>query len=151
MKNWKSITEFDEKVKQMIESAKNYEPKMAFRWLVEFPDEFHIPSFTIQKCQLPIYSNGAWQKIKIQLTDPICPSSAVGLMKMIKHCETMSYPDILFTYYIHTLDPTARRVETWEIDVEDIEIQLADLDYSADGIQLHTIIIQPHDVKLIDE
>ena len=148
-------TEFRKVVDENQEMMKNLEPKMSFRWLVEFPEEFSIPAYLIQKCQLPKYKDGAWQIMTIEFIDTIVSSSSEGLMNLINHCEQLEFNPILFTYIIHVLDPVNDSIERWQIEVEAISVEFGELDYNTNNdsqkqLLMHKLFITPASVKLLD-
>jgi hypothetical protein len=122
-----------------------YEPKRNHRFVVEFPEQFNIESFAVQKINKPKFSNGKWENIKVEFVDLIGPSTSQSLFGIVKFLENNKNDSkILFELKIKSLDPTGVEVEEWLIYVEEVSIiNFGELDYGDDGIQKPYLIIKP--------
>ena len=122
------------------------EPKKNDRFVVVFPEEFKIDSFTVQKINKPKFENGKWKNIGITFIDPIACSPSHGLYKIIdlKNKEENTNEKPLFEFVIKSLDPIGETVETWKILVEEVVvIDFGELDYSNSEMQTSIMIIKP--------
>jgi hypothetical protein len=120
----------------------SYEPKKNNSFIVEFPTEFDIPSFAVNRITNPKHINGEWADIHIVFCDPIYPSTTLGLYKLIKYNQN-------FIIKIKSLDPIGTNVETWIITVGNtFKIDFGNLDYSNDELQTIKMDLTPINCQL---
>ena len=62
-----------------IKAPFKFELKFANRFLVEFPEEFNIDSWCIQKISKPKFTDGKWENIRIEFIDIVSPSTSKNL------------------------------------------------------------------------
>lgn len=79
---------------------------------VEFCKEIGIPSWIVQSTTLPQYVDEAWQPIELHLWDPINPSTAHSLHKVIEQSPGE------FSLTISYLDPAGLKVGTWLVSFD---------------------------------
>ena len=129
---------------------KQYEPKRNNRFLVEFPEQFNVQQWGVQKINKPKFSDGKWENIKIEFIDPIAPSTSQSLFKIVEFLKTnVNDSKTLFDVKIKSLDPTGVEVEEWVVNVEKVlTINFGELDYSDDKIQQPYLILKPLDCIL---
>ena len=130
------------------------EPKRPNRFMVEFPHDFNIPSYVIQKITRPklrfIENDYHWDNIELELIDLIGPSTTAGLMTMVEFCKnwdiarTNNQP--LFSFLLTDLDPTGLNVGVWIIDVK--ELVLVDF---GDNDEIENAIKDYQEDKNVDE
>jgi len=122
-----------------------YEPKRNSRFLVEFPEQFNVQQWSIQKINKPKFSDGKWENIKVEFIDPIAPSTSQSLFKVVEFLKTnVNDSKTLFSIKIKSLDPTGVEVEEWVINVEKVlTIDFGELDYGDDKIQQPYLILKP--------
>ncbi len=122
-----------------------YEPKRNDRFLVEFPEQFNVHQWSIQKINKPKFTDGKWENIKVEFIDPIAPSTSQSLFKIVEFLKiNVNDSKILFNIKIKSLDPTGVGVEQWVIDVEKVlTINFGELDYGDDKIQQPYLILKP--------
>jgi hypothetical protein len=122
-----------------------YEPKRNDRFLVEFPEQFNVQQWSIQKINKPKFTDGKWENIKVEFIDPIAPSTSQSLFKIVDFLKiNVNDSKILFNIKIKSLDPTGVEVEEWVIDVEKVlTINFGELDYGDDKIQQPYLILKP--------
>ena len=127
-----------------------YEPKRNNRFLVEFPEQFNVQQWSIQKINKPKFSDGEWENIKIEFVDPIAPSTSQSLFKIVEFLKTnVNDSKTLFDIKIKSLDPTGVEVEEWIVNVEKVlTISFGELDYGDDKIQQPYLILKPLDCIL---
>jgi hypothetical protein len=127
-----------------------YEPKRNNRFLVEFPEQFNVQQWSIQKINKPKFSDGKWENIKIEFIDPIAPSTSQSLFKIVEFLKTnVKDSKTLFDIKIKSLDPTGVEVEEWIVNVEKVlTISFGELDYGDDKIQQPYLILKPLDCIL---
>lgn len=125
--------------------ATQYEPKRNSRFLVEFPEQFNIQQWSIQKINKPKFSEGKWENIKIEFIDPIAPSTSQSLFKIVEFLKTnVNDSKTLFDVKIKSLDSTGVEVEEWVVNVEKVlTINFGELDYGDDKIQQPYLILKP--------
>jgi len=123
----------------------HYEPKRNNRFLVEFPEQFNIESWVVQKINKPKYTNGVWEDIKIEFIDPIGPSTSQSLFGIVNFLKTNNSNDKkLFDVKIKSLDPTNIEVEEWIINVEKIlTINFGDFNCNDNEIQQPYLVLKP--------
>ncbi len=132
------------------------EPKRDSRFIVEFPTEFNIESWCIQGATKPLWVNGEWQNIEIELIDPIGPSMSVAIVSLMEFFKKnkpglFSKKKSLFSINIKSLDPTGVEVEKWTIGIEKlISVDFGSFHYGSDDIQKISIILKPSDCILKD-
>jgi hypothetical protein len=122
-----------------------YEPKKNDRFLVEFPEQFNVQQWAIQKINKPKFTDGKWENIKIVFNDPITPSTSQSLFKIVEFLKiNVNDSKILFNIKIKSLDPTGVEVEEWVIDVEKVlTINFGEFDYSDNTMQQPYMVIKP--------
>jgi hypothetical protein len=124
-----------------------YELKKTNRFLVEFPEQFNIETWAVQKINKPKYTNGVWEDIKIEFIDPIGPSTSQCLFEIVnflKRNVNDSNDKKLFDIKIKSLDPTGVDVEKWVVNVEKVlTINFGELDYDSDKTQQPCLILKP--------
>ncbi len=127
-----------------------YEPKTNNRFLVEFPEQYNIPSWVIQKINKPKFTNGEWENIRVEFIDLIKPSTSQSLFKIISFLKTNKNDNsTLFEINIKMLDSIGVEVEKWTIYVEKVlTINFGDLNYGDNQIQELYLIIKPLDCVL---
>jgi hypothetical protein len=124
----------------------SYEPKRNNRFIVEFPEEFNITTFTVQKVSHIKFEYGSWNDIKITFVDPISLSSSRGLLKIIDFINTtpQKKDNALFKIKIKLLEATGKEIECWNIIVKEVlSIDLGGFDYSDDGLKQPKILLRP--------
>ena len=122
------------------------EPKNNNGFAVEFPEEFRIESFAVQKINKPKFSNDEWENIKIEFIDVVEPSTSAGLYLIVEFLQKNVSNDskILFDIKIQSTDPVGSPVEEWVVSVaEVITIDFGDLDYDSKDIQRPYMIVKP--------
>jgi len=122
-----------------------YEPKRNNRFLVEFPEQFNVQQWVVQKINKPKFSDGKWENIKIEFIDPIVPSTSQSLFKIVEFLKTnVNDSKTLFNIKIKSLDPTGVEVEEWVVNVEKVlTINFGELDYGDVKIQQPYLILKP--------
>jgi hypothetical protein len=123
-----------------------YEPKRNNLFLVEFPKQFNLKSWTIQKINKPNYTNNKWENIKIEFIDTIAaPSASQSLFKIVEFLKTNENDSkILFEIKINSLDPTGVAIDEWVVYVKNVPtINFGELDYSNDELQTPFLIVEP--------
>lgn len=119
-----------------------YEPKMKNRFLVEFPEQFKIESWMVQKINKPKFTNSQWQDIKIEFVDAVAPSTSQALFKVIEN-------EAPFVFNIKILDPTGIEVEEWVVHVKRIlTVDFGELDYAITEVQRVSMTVRPHNCVL---
>lgn len=150
---------------------KQYEPKRNHRWVLIFdeneedilgstthikPSDNIIQSWFLKETCRPSYTTkyisifgfniklrSKWDNIKMVLLDPIGPSAAQAVWKLLKSKEN-------FDYKLQMLDPTGVPVEEWDIKgCELISVDFGSLSYDNDEIANITLVVKPKDVKLL--
>ena len=120
------------------------EPKRENRFVVEFPEEFNIESYTVQTCTRPKLINYEWQNFVITLIDVICPSTSKAIKNMIDYCQENKNEEILFEFKIKSLDPVGVDVQTWTISVKElVEVDFGHCDYDNGDISMIKVILKP--------
>lgn len=121
------------------------EPIRNNRFVVEFPNEFVLESYFVQKISKPKFINYEWQNIEIFFIDVIGPSTSKVLVDVANYCaKRKDINKILFDFSIKTLDPTGVEIEHWKICVEKlIEIDFGNFDYSDESLAMIKMIIKP--------
>ena len=165
--NLLSDEEYEENLKFKFNNnryAPIYEPKRKNRYLITFPEKFHIQQYVIQKAERPrmkvirkkilgfeISKKVVWDDIVIKFIDPIGPSTSQALMGLV-------YPDknkhrIIdeeFNFNIEMIDPTGTVVERWLLENCKIKsIDFGDLSYSSDEVATCTMTIKIGDAILL--
>lgn len=131
-------------------NATRYEPKMNNKFLVEFPEEFNVQPWSVQKTNKPKFTDGKWEDIKIEFTDPIAPSTSQSLFNIVYFLKTnVTDSKTLFSIKIKQLDPTDVVIEEWIVNVEKVlTINFGELDYDDDKMQKPFLILTPLDCIL---
>jgi hypothetical protein len=148
------------------------EPKRENRFVVEFPSEFGIESYVVQKINKPriqfvstpyknpdgshtiINSDYKWDNFEIEFLDIIGPSTSAKLLNMVNICKNRREKIAdkkapLFTFYIKSLDPTGVEIEKWKITVAELlDVNFGDLDYGSDKLQFCKVVLKPLDCEL---
>ncbi len=120
--------------------ASEHEPKVDFRFRTEFPQEFGINSWVVDKISCPKMKKGllftTWEDISIEMLDPIHPSSSEALYKIQDKKN--------FIITLSSLDPVGEIVESWHIHVEKFKsIDFGGtLAYSDDSIKKVTAVMK---------
>jgi hypothetical protein len=147
---------FEEKPKTNVVGSANieYEPKRKSRFVVEFPDDFELPSYLVSYVTKPkLNIHYEWCDMEIRFIDIIGPSTSHKLYELAKICldkkKLHNEDSELFNFSIFQLDPTGIRVEQWIIEVKDIEINFGNLDYSSDELSEVKMKIIPRDCILV--
>lgn len=118
-----------------------YEPKKNNRFFVEFPEQFNVRAWSVQKINKPKFTDGKWEDIKVEFIDVITPSTSQSLFKIVNFLQ-MHKP--AFDVKIKSLGPVHDVVEEWVISVEKVlTINFGDFDYSDDTIQRPYMILKP--------
>lgn len=122
-----------------------FESKRNNRFLVNFPKEFNLESWAVQKINKPKFTDEKWEDIKIEFIDPIVPSTSQSLFEIINFLKTNKNDnEILFEIKIISLDPTGIEIEEWIIYVGKVlTINFGELSYSDNGIQQPYLILKP--------
>ena len=122
-----------------------FEPKRNNRFLVEFPKQFNIQQWSIQKINKPKFTGGNWENIKIEFVDPIGPSTSQGLFQIVEFLKNnKNESKCLFEIKIKSLDPTGVEVEEWVVYIGEIlTINFGELDYGDDKIQQPFLVAKP--------
>lgn len=129
-----------------MDDMRNYEPKRNNRFIVEFPEQFKIKPYVVQKINKPKFTDGKWNDIKIEFIDLVGSSVSKSLCLVIDFLKTKieSENSILFDIDIYSLDPTGVKIENWVINVEKVvTINFGDLAYGDDNIQRPYLIVKP--------
>lgn len=130
-----------------------YEPKLDYRFLVEFPEEFNLESFMVQKITNPNLREDKWDNIEITLLDLISPSTSRAVMNMVDICSKVKSglfsKKTLFILHIKALDPTGVEVEEWSCDIEKILlVDFGSFSHSGDDLKLIKIVLKPSNCRL---
>lgn len=132
--------------------ATQFEPKMQNRFIVQFPEEFGIPSYIVSSVNKPKFANGKWENIKIEFIDVINSITSRGLYKIVNRV-TFRPPDSqikeLFTIKISTLDAIGTSIEDWEVSIGKIlKIDFGELNYDSDEVQRQSLLLEPLNCSL---
>jgi hypothetical protein len=128
-----------------------YAPKYCNRYLVEFPEEFQFVKWCVRNINKPKFTNGKWENIKIEFSDPIGPSTSQGLYRVVEFLIKGKFlgDKGMFDIKIQSLDPVGVIIDEWIITVEEIlTIDFGDLDYQNSDILKPYLIIKPLLCKL---
>jgi hypothetical protein len=128
-----------------------YEPKFCNRYLVEFPEQFQFVQWSVRTVNKPKYTNGEWENIKVEFSDPIGPSTSQSLYRVVEYLinKKNSGDNSMFDIKIQSLDPTGVVIEEWIINIKEIlTINFGDLDYQNSDILKPYLIIKPRYCKL---
>lgn len=125
-----------------------YEPKRKNRFDIILPEFLDLRSDFIIATERPsinlIRNDIEFNPISITFLDPIGPSTAQSLWKIITNTELRN-----FNYILQMLDPTGIVIEEWEInDCEIIKIDFGSLDVGSDELATCTLTLQPKYFKL---
>ncbi len=136
-------------VNQMLANA--YEPKRAFRWILEIDG---IDAFTAKTAARPskqhesitidwvnekrfLAGKGEWQTLDIELYDPIAPSQAQKVMQWLRLCHDdatgrMGYASTYKkNWNLKLLDGPGTVVEKWScVGAWAMNVQFGELNYS---------------------
>ena len=126
------------------------EPKMNFRFLVQFPEGLGFAPNMVQKVSRPKFKDSKWQNIEIEFIDFIGPSTSLFLIELIKYVKEKEVGDILFDFYIHALDPVGCIIETWKIEAKEFSVDFGEYNYAVDGMQNCKLIVTPYKCTLIN-
>lgn len=110
------------------------EEKYSNRFLVEFPKELNLPSWTVKTANKPKFANAQWLPLTISFIDPIKHSTSKALYELIKIADVQNNyktkVPILFEIEMKILDKVGEVVEHWKISVNDVQdIDFGDLAY----------------------
>ena len=121
------------------------DPNIKCRFVLEFPKEFGIDSFAVQKVNRPKLINYEWQDFEIYLLDIIEPSTSKSIAKMIDYCkDAKNTREILFSFSILTLDARGIKLNTWKIDVAElVDVDFGTCDYEVDDFQIIKVTLKP--------
>jgi hypothetical protein len=148
-------------MKSNVEKIKpfNYEPKKINRFVVNFPKEFEIESWMVQKINKPRFEKNGWQDIEIDFIDTIAPSTSQKLFKLIslKNNKKFQFVDLfkkykkpMFEFTISAIDPTGVEVEKWIIFVNAVVyVDFSEFNYDDDNITQLKMILKPLDCVLL--
>lgn len=139
-----------------------FEPKRNNRFLVEFPVEFEIESFLVQKINRPkivfiqnikeLIGSYQWEDFNIEFIDVVGSSTTNGIINMIQFCQEnkgINPNKPLFNFSIKSLDPVGVEVEDWIIEVQDLlKVDFGECDYGNDGLQKIKVTLRPFDCIL---
>ena len=122
-----------------------YEVKRNDRFSVEFPEQFNIQSWSVQKINKPKFTDGKWENIRVDFIDSIVPSTSQCLFDVVNFIKTNNSDNKnLFEVRIKSLDPTGEVVEEWLICVENVlTINFGELDYGNHEFQKPFLILKP--------
>ncbi len=136
-------------ITQML--ANQYEPKRAFRWILELDG---IDSFTAKTASRPsinqeeikidwinlhrkLAGKSTWQDIDIELHDPIAPSQTQKVLDWLRlvvdwNTGRMGYASVYKkNFYLKMLDPAGNVVEKWKcVGAWPKNIVFGNLDYA---------------------
>jgi hypothetical protein len=133
----------------VVDKPLNYVPKKNNRYLVEFPKEFKIESWTVKKINNPKYTNNTWEDIKVEFIDLTSPSTSQGLYRLFEFLTNNKNNEVLFDIKIQLVDAIGVVIEQWIISVEKVlTINFGDLDYSDDGMIQPYLILKPFNCVL---
>lgn len=96
----------------------DFEPKLQNRFIVELPKEFNIESNLIQAINLPKFSYGEWQDIRIKFFDPSSSEVTLQLLKLVDKIKAKK--NMKFTFKLQFLDAVGVAIDQWEISVSGI-------------------------------
>jgi hypothetical protein len=133
--------------KEWEEAIKGYDPKRSNRFMVEFPQEYNIPSWSIRKINKPKFIDGKWKNIHIEFYDTISPSISHILSNAFLPMKKHIY------FKIKTLDPTGVVVEEWVIISDRLSsINFGDFDYDIDEpLKIHLTITPSNCILTTDD
>lgn len=128
------------------------DPKRKNRFVVEFPKELGIESWTVQKCNLPELKDGKWQNIKISFIDPIGLVSPVnGLNKIMDMKKSFFSNKPIFNIKIKILDPTGAIIDNWLVSIKSVEsVNFGYLDYSHDNLVTPSLTVRVKECSLVN-
>lgn len=137
----------------VLGNGTTYEPKKATRFVVEFPEEFKIPTYCVQKIEKPEIVFGKWQDIEIEFIDLIEPSTSEAIYNVYNKFKDIKCdyknPKEIFRFKILALDPVGIVVETWTITVEEIpSVDFGDNNYGTDDIAKIKMVVRVLDCIL---
>lgn len=152
----------------LLKAPIEYEPLLKNRFIVRFPSDLGIQTWTVTSCTGPkiknkpveieflntkSYSIGKyeWESMTIKFKDFIGPSTAQALMEWMRlHSESVTGRQGYAVAYkrdliIERLDPTGVAVSQWILKSCQLnELQFDDLSYNDDGVVEISANIQPH-------
>jgi len=141
----------DNLINDGFKSFKPYEPKVCDRFLVEFPEEFQFVQWSVRTINKPKFTNGEWENIKLEFTDPIGPSTSQSLYRVVEYLIKKKNlgDDSMFDIKNKSLDPVGVVIDEWIIKIKEIlTINFGDLDYQNNDILKPYLIIKPRYCKL---
>ena len=65
-----------------------YELKLKNRFLVEFPEQFNVQTWVVQKINKPKFTDGKWEDIRVDFIDPISPSTSQSLFNIVNFIKS---------------------------------------------------------------
>lgn len=154
--NYEKLTGKKNPILQLRKMPLQYEPKRKNRFIITFPKNFGIESWVVSDTSRPSVTIKnkkflgitykkviEWERIYMKLVDPIGPSSADGVMKIIEEST-------LFNYILEMLDPTGMSVEKWYLKDCTLEsVDFGTLSYKSDGLATINLVIVPKKVELV--
>jgi hypothetical protein len=155
MENYEDRKMNSEDLSRAIKDKNNkfiyYEPKYCNKYLVEFPEEFQFVRWCVTNINKPKFTNGEWENIKLEFTDPIGPSTSQSLYRVVEYLikKKNSGDNSMFDIKIQSLDPTGVVIDEWIIKIKEIlTINFGDLDYQNNDILKPYLIIKPRYCEL---
>lgn len=146
-----------EKTKKEIKTIRrivpllSFEPKFENKFIVEFPAEFQINTFLVQKVNKPQLIDYVWDVINIFLLDIVEFSTTQVLYevaRLCKHRKNKNPNKDIFEFSIFMLNGTGERIEHWTIKVDNIDFDFGICDYDSDNMACVKMIIKPKDCLL---
>jgi hypothetical protein len=127
------------------ENPIKFEEKPLNKFSVEFPKEFDIAPWVVQKINKPFYVNGNWGNIQIDFIDLIKPSTSLSLFKIIELIKKNTNLDVpLFEFKIKTFNSSGDVIELWVIEVKEVtHINFGGLNYNDDQPTKPFLILKP--------
>lgn len=114
------------------------------RFLVEFPFEFNISSWLVDKVDLPHKSEGIWNDISIYFIDPIEINTTKILYDLLQ--KNVSN----FRIKISDLNGKSDPFNFWEINVDTIRsVNFGQVNYESDQIRKIVLKLKVIDCKLV--
>jgi len=126
---------------KLFEQIKSIEPNRQNLWTLNFPDEFDLPEYCINKVsKLKHYGNGQWKPLTITLLDIIGVGATKKLMENFVH--------IPLKVQLKKLDPTGACHETINIFSSSYDINFGNFNYASDKLSKIKIILTPKRVMV---
>jgi hypothetical protein len=121
-----------------------YELKRNNRFTIEFPENINIPKHVLKSTNKPHFNGSCWCPIKIELFDPIGPSTSQVIHELLQIQSDMDLDGDgpFFQIHLNSLDPAGVVIEKWEIDVAYIdEVNFGELTYESSLPSVVTITL----------